>query len=89
MRAGWSVSAPELLTREQVRQLLAEVMPREVFDTPGAGKYLGVSPQLLELMRVDGGGPRYAKLGRLVRYRRAALDEWLIERERKHTSEGG
>jgi len=82
-------AAPELLTREQVKQLLAEVMTREVFDTEGAAEYLGVSRQLLELARVDGDGPRYAKLGRLVRYRRAALDEWLIGRERKHTAEGG
>ena len=82
------MSTPELLTREQVKQLLAEVMPREVFDTEGAADYLNVSRQLLELMRVDGGGPRYAKLGRLVRYRRAALDEWLIERERRNTAGG-
>lgn len=82
------MSTPEFLTREQVKQLLAEVMPRDVFDTEGAAGYLGVSRQLLELLRVDGDGPRYAKLGRLVRYRRAALDEWLVERERAHTSEG-
>jgi excisionase family DNA binding protein len=86
------MSAPELLTREQVKQLaehlLTEYAHPEVFDTEGAAKYLRVSHQLLELMRVDGGGPRYAKLGRLVRYRRATLDAWLAERERNHTSEG-
>lgn len=87
------MSAPELLTREQVKQLLADVLSqvtqREVFDTKGAAEYLGeVSPQLLELLRVEGGGPRYVKLGRLVRYRRATLDAWLAEHERNHTSEG-
>lgn len=60
----------------------------DVMDTEGAANYLSVSRQLLELMRVSGGGPRYAKLGRLVRYRRASLDAWLIARERSHTSEG-
>lgn len=64
-----------------------EAMP-EVFDTAGAARYANVSKQLFELLRVEGGGPRYVKLGRLVRYRRAALEEWLIERERAHTSEG-
>ena len=86
------MSAPELLTRAQVKQLadhlFAEHAHREVFDTEGAANYMGVSRQLLELMRVDGGGPRYAKLGRLVRYRRTTLDAWLAERERNHTSEG-
>lgn len=77
----------DLLTRDQVRLLLAEATAREVFDTEGAADYLGVSRQLLELMRVEGGGPKYAKLNRLVRYRRAALDDWLIGRERSHTSE--
>ena len=77
----------EILTRRQVQQVLAEALPRAVFDTLGAAQYLDVSRQLLELLRVAGGGPRYAKVGRLVRYRRAALDEWLIENERNHTSE--
>lgn len=72
---------------EQVRQLIAELSPKEVFDTEDAAQYLCVSKQLLELLRVQGGGPRYAKLQRLVRYRRVALDEWLIERERNHTAE--
>ena len=76
------------ITRDQLRELLAEAMPREVLDTEGAAEYLGVSRQLLELLRVGGGGPRFAKLGRLVRYRRAALDEWLVKNERAHTSEG-
>jgi hypothetical protein len=77
----------DVLPRDQVRLMLSEAAARQVFDTEGAAEYLGVSRQLLELMRVSGGGPRYAKLGRLVRYRRPSLDEWLIERERTHTSE--
>ena len=82
------MSAPQpSITRDQLRDLLAEAMPREVFDTEGAADYLCVSRQLLELLRVDGGGPRFAKLGRLVRYRRAALDEWVVQHERAHTSE--
>jgi excisionase family DNA binding protein len=60
----------------------------EVLTTLEAANYLGVSKQLLELLRLKGGGPRYAKLSRLVRYRRSALDEWLIEHERVSTSTG-
>lgn len=61
---------------------------QEVFDTEDAAAYLKVSRQLLELLRVSGGGPRYVKLTRLVRYRKAALDEWLLNNERAHTAEG-
>lgn len=75
------------LSHEQNRQVIAEITPRQVFDTEGAAKYLCVSKQLLELLRVQGKGPRYAKLQRLVRYRRESLDEWLIQRERTSTSE--
>jgi len=71
----------ELPSREIVAQLA-------VFTTEEAASYLAVSRQTLELLRVKGGGPRYAKLGRLVRYRRAALDEWLASKEQNHTAEG-
>lgn len=79
----------QTLAREHVQWMLCEAAARQVFDTEGAAEYLGVSRQLLELMRVTGSGPRYAKLGRLVRYRRPALDMWLVERERTNTAEGG
>lgn len=62
---------------------------RDVMDTRQAAAYLGVSTQTLELYRVTGGGPSYAKLGRLVRYRRAKLEEWLASLERNHTAEAG
>lgn len=77
----------EPLTREQVAQLLAELQ-QNVFTTEEAAHYLRLSRQTLELLRLQGGGPRYAKLGRSVRYRRAALDEWLAANEQNHTAEG-
>ena len=75
------------MTVERVTKLLANAACREVMDTDGAARHLGVSRQLLELLRLQGGGPRYAKLGRLVRYRRQSLDDWLIACERNNTSE--
>ncbi|KRV16826.1 hypothetical protein AN459_29945 [Pseudomonas aeruginosa] len=59
-----------------------------MFTTEEAAQYLRLSRQTLELLRLQGGGPRYAKLGRSVRYRRAALDEWLAANEQNHTAEG-
>lgn len=80
------MTPPDIFTTAQVQQLLAAMPTQSVFDTDEAAKFLGVSRQLLELLRVQGGGPRYAKLGRLVRYRRESLDQWLVEHEISHTS---
>jgi predicted DNA-binding transcriptional regulator AlpA len=46
-------------------------------DTLAAAAYTGLASSTLEKLRVYGGGPRYLKLRRLVRYRQADLDDWL------------
>ncbi|MBZ0096990.1 MAG: helix-turn-helix domain-containing protein [Sulfuricella sp.] len=61
--------------------------PREVMDTVQAAAYLGVSTQFLEIARCKGNSPVYSKWGRLVKYRRVALDEWLASHEKRNTSE--
>jgi excisionase family DNA binding protein len=55
--------------------------------TVDAAAYTGVSRSTLEKLRVFGGGPRYLKLGRLVRYRQADLEEWLSLRAVSSTSD--
>ena len=61
-----------------------------VMNTEEAAQYLGLSPATLETWRSLGGGPPYIPLGRKkrgwIRYRKAALDEWLESRERTHTA---
>ena len=42
--------------------------------------YLGVMVPALEKWRQLGTGPDYIKVGRLVRYKKSALDAWLTER---------
>ena len=79
-------------TDDQFDQLMAEVrvrLPKWVMDTDEAAAYLVMSPENLELLRLKGGGPKYAKCGRLVRYRRSSLDRWLADNEISHTAEGG
>lgn len=56
-------------------------------DTISAAAYTGLAASTLEKLRVYGGGPRYLKLRRLVRYRPADLDDWLAERIVSSTSE--
>ena len=58
-------------------------------DTTAASRHLGLSKSTLEKLRVYGGGPRFLKLGRLVRYRPEDLEEWLSDRLVTSTSEAG
>jgi len=59
----------------------------EVMNTEEAARYLGMSTQWLEVSRVKGTGPRFCRLGRAIRYRREALDEWLIAHEVSNTAQ--
>jgi hypothetical protein len=53
----------------------------ELYDTPGAAAFIGVKPGTLEVWRaLKRPQPRYLKIGRLVRYRRQDLLDWLDAR---------
>jgi len=64
-------------------------MTEEIMDTEKAAAYLAISPALLIKFRGIGGGPRYVKLGRAVRYSSDGLAAWLRENERGSTSDSG
>ena len=49
-------------------------------DTKQAAELTGISTVTLERWRVDGGGPPYVKLGRLVKYRRVDLDAFMEQK---------
>ena len=49
------------------------VDPDAAFNENQAAEFLGVSTRTLQAWRVRGGGPRYCKIGRAVRYRRREL----------------
>ena len=55
-------------------------------DTLSASERLGISLRTLERMRMEGGGPKFAKAGRAVRYRDDWLDQWLEGRSFTSTS---
>ena len=48
---------------------------------------LGVPAKTLEMWRYRGTGPRFVKLGRLVRYVESDLDEWVRSGTRTNTAE--
>jgi hypothetical protein len=64
----------------------------ELFDERGAGLYVGgtdcpISPRTMQRWRQQGTGPRFLRVGNLVRYRRADLDQWLSTRIARCTAD--
>ena len=51
-----------------------------------AAARVGLSKSTLDKLRVSGGGPRFAKLGRTVRYAEADLAAWVEAGKRASTS---
>ncbi|WDF73938.1 helix-turn-helix transcriptional regulator [Novosphingobium sp. KACC 22771] len=62
-------------------------MLENVLKTTQAARYVGLSKPTLERYRTMGGGPRYLKLGKAVRYRTEDLDIWMAIRLVNSTSE--
>lgn len=55
----------------------------ELLTIDEAAAYLRVPVETLRKWRSQGTGPRAARVGRHLRYRRAEVDRWLTERERE------
>lgn len=59
-----------------------------LLDEHQTANTLRLSVRTLQRLRRSGGGPRYFKIGRLVRYRIEAVEEYLSGCSRLSTSEG-
>jgi excisionase family DNA binding protein len=55
----------------------------ETLTPEQASAYLQIPTETLRRWRGLGTGPKFAKVGRHVRYRPAELDRWLQQRERE------
>ncbi|MFZ1546391.1 MAG: helix-turn-helix domain-containing protein [Candidatus Nitrotoga sp.] len=63
-------------------------MKSTLVATQAAAEYLGgVKPNTLEIWRVQGIGPAYKKIGRLVRYSIEDLDKYIAAQSRSSTSQ--
>ena len=62
-------------------------MTNILLDTKAAARHVRLSHVTLERLRLTGNGPRYAKLGKAVRYRTCDLDDWVASRLIRSTSE--
>jgi len=60
--------------------------PEPLLTEIQAAELLNLSTRTLQSWRIKGGGPRFLKLGRAIRYRVADLNEWLEARALAHTS---
>ena len=49
---------------------------------------LGVAGATLQLWRIDGSGPKFAKLGKSVFYRLDDVQAWVVANLRQRTTEG-
>jgi len=63
------------------------MMSSDNWMTEKAAQYVGLSKPTLERYRVSGDGPKFAKLGSAVRYRKCDLDAWIESRLVHSTSE--
>ena len=58
-----------------------------VLTADDVAKLLGLAKETLNVWRVRGDGPEYIKVGRLVRYKRDAILDYVEGRVKKHTSQ--
>jgi len=58
-----------------------------VVNETAAAQNLGLAVSTIQKLRLRGGGPKFLKLGRAVRYRVADLESWLDARVLGSTSE--
>jgi hypothetical protein len=83
--------ADEVVRRVAVMLASQATVTPEYMNTEDTAVYLGVSPELLEQWRSQGGGPSFHKLSEgkssRVRYRRADIDAWMAPRRRSHTAQ--
>jgi len=60
---------------------------KEFFKPKEAADYLRTSPSTLAKRRLYGGGPRFTRIGRAVRYRKSDLDEFMASNLQRSTFE--
>jgi excisionase family DNA binding protein len=60
----------------------------ELLTAAETAAYLRIPVETLYQWRSHGIGPRAARVGRHLRYRRAEIDRWLAEREQEPAGRG-
>lgn len=82
----------KLQTTKMERSMKETINEDPLLTSREAAIYIGCrngSTALLDKLRCYGGGPKFIKIGKSVRYRKSALDTFLKEHERVSTSDKG
>lgn len=66
---------------------MTELNPNQLMTEKEAAALICYTPRALQNWRLRGGGPKYVKIGRSVRYQRSDVLEFIEERKRFHTSQ--
>lgn len=62
---------------------------RQLLNNDEAAEMLGISYRTLPVWRVQGRGPKFVKIGKLVRYERSVLQDWIEANTHANTSRSG
>lgn len=54
---------------------------RQYLSPKEVSVFAGISIAQLEVWRREGGGPKFSRIGRFIKYRRADLEAFFAERE--------
>lgn len=66
---------------------MTEENPNQLMTEKEAAALICYTQRALQNWRLRGGGPKYVKIGRSVRYQRCDVLEFIEERKRFHTSQ--
>lgn len=67
----------------------SETPVRQLLNNDEAADMMGISRRTLPVWRVQGKGPQFIKIGKLVRYERTELDAWIRANTHANTSRNG
>lgn len=67
----------------------SETPVRQLLNNDEAADMMGISRRTLPVWRVQGKGPQFIKIGKLVRYERTELDAWIRANTHSNTSRNG
>lgn len=67
-------------------EVITDPMPIRIMTVKQAADYLGLAVSTLNKWRCLGGGPKFVKMGRAVRYRAEDLEAYLNVASRASTS---
>lgn len=68
---------------------LSQPAIRQLLNNDETADELGISRRTLPVWRVQGRGPKFIKIGKLVRYERTVIDAWKEANTHSSTSRCG